>query len=43
MIDSYFGVTIVTNGKTQSAEHDDSVYHETLVPGAGGALTAGKS
>lgn len=31
MIDSYFGRTLVTDGKTQSAEHDEFVYHESLV------------
>ena len=31
VIDSYFGRTLVTDGKTQSAEHDEFVYHESLV------------
>lgn len=31
VIDSYFGRTLVTDGKTQSAAHDEFVYHETLV------------
>lgn len=31
VIDTYFGRTLVTDGKTQSAEHDEFVYHETLV------------
>jgi len=31
VIDSYFGKTLVTDGKTQSAEHDEFVYHESLV------------
>lgn len=31
VIDSYFGRTLVTDGKTQSAEHDEFVYHENLV------------
>lgn len=31
IIDSYFGRTLVTDGKTQSAEHDEFVYHENLV------------
>ncbi|KAL7544656.1 hypothetical protein ACHAWF_013465 [Thalassiosira exigua] len=31
VIDSYFGRTLVTDGKTQSAEHDEFLYHETLV------------
>jgi spermidine synthase len=31
IIDSYFGRTLVTDGKTQSAEHDEFVYHESLV------------
>ena len=31
VIDSFFGRTLVTDGKTQSAEHDEFVYHETLV------------
>eukprot|EP00571_Detonula_confervacea_P017602 CAMPEP_0172312096 /NCGR_PEP_ID=MMETSP1058-20130122/16640_1 /TAXON_ID=83371 /ORGANISM="Detonula confervacea, Strain CCMP 353" /LENGTH=377 /DNA_ID=CAMNT_0013025453 /DNA_START=158 /DNA_END=1291 /DNA_ORIENTATION=- len=31
VIDSYFGMTLVTDGKTQSAEHDEFVYHESLV------------
>jgi thermospermine synthase len=31
IIDTYFGKTLVTDGKTQSSEHDESVYHESLV------------
>ena len=31
VIDTYFGRTLVTDGKTQSAEHDEFVYHESLV------------
>jgi thermospermine synthase len=31
VIESYFGRTLVTDGKTQSAEHDEFVYHESLV------------
>ena len=31
VIDSYFGRTLVTDGKTQSAEHDEFVYHESMV------------
>jgi thermospermine synthase len=31
VIDSYFGRTLVTDGKTQSAAHDEFVYHESLV------------
>jgi thermospermine synthase len=31
VIDSYFGRTLVTDGKTQSTEHDEFVYHESLV------------
>mmetsp|Transcript_7292 Transcript_7292/g.16539 ORF Transcript_7292/g.16539 Transcript_7292/m.16539 type:complete len:450 (+) Transcript_7292:118-1467(+) len=31
VIDSYFGRTLVTDGKTQSSEHDEFVYHESLV------------
>jgi thermospermine synthase len=31
VIDSYFGRTLVTDAKTQSAEHDEFVYHESLV------------
>jgi thermospermine synthase len=31
VIDSYFGITLVTDGKTQSAEFDEFAYHETLV------------
>jgi thermospermine synthase len=31
VIDSYFGTTLVTDGKTQSAEFDEFAYHETLV------------
>ena len=31
VIDSFFGRTLVTDGKTQSAELDEFVYHETLV------------
>lgn len=31
VIDTYFGVTLVTDGKTQSSEHDEFVYHESLV------------
>ena len=30
-MESYFGTTLVTDGKTQSAEHDEFVYHESLV------------
>ena len=26
-----FGKTLVTDGKTQSAAHDEAVYHESLV------------
>eukprot|EP00980_Cylindrotheca_fusiformis_P016250 scaffold4829_cov129-Cylindrotheca_fusiformis.AAC.10 len=31
VIESYFGKTLVTDGKTQSAEFDEFAYHETLV------------
>lgn len=31
VIESYFGKTLITDGKTQSAEHDEFVYHESLV------------
>lgn len=31
VIKTIFGRTLVTDGKTQSAEIDESVYHETLV------------
>jgi len=31
VIDTYFGRTLVTDGKTQSAAHDEYVYHESLV------------
>jgi len=31
VIDSYFGKTLVTDGKTQSTAHDEFVYHESLV------------
>jgi len=31
VIDSYFGRTLVTDGKTQSAEFDEHAYHESLV------------
>jgi spermidine synthase len=31
VIDSYFGRTLVTDGKTQSAEFDEFAYHESLV------------
>ncbi|KAL7548703.1 hypothetical protein ACHAWF_011972 [Thalassiosira exigua] len=31
VVDTYFGRTLVTDGKTQSAEHDEFVYHESLV------------
>ena len=31
VIDSYFGKTLVTDGKTQSAEFDEFAYHESLV------------
>jgi len=31
VIDSYFGKTLVTDGKTQSSEFDESLYHESLV------------
>lgn len=31
VVESYFGTTLVTDGKTQSAEHDEFVYHESLV------------
>lgn len=31
VIDSYFGKTLITDGKTQSSEHDEFVYHESLV------------
>lgn len=31
VIDTHFGRTLVTDGKTQSAQHDEFVYHESLV------------
>eukprot|EP00568_Trieres_chinensis_P001197 CAMPEP_0183309500 /NCGR_PEP_ID=MMETSP0160_2-20130417/25379_1 /TAXON_ID=2839 ORGANISM="Odontella Sinensis, Strain Grunow 1884" /NCGR_SAMPLE_ID=MMETSP0160_2 /ASSEMBLY_ACC=CAM_ASM_000250 /LENGTH=370 /DNA_ID=CAMNT_0025473541 /DNA_START=47 /DNA_END=1159 /DNA_ORIENTATION=- len=31
VIDTYFGRTLVTDGKTQSAEFDEFAYHESLV------------
>lgn len=31
VIDTYWGRTLVTDGKTQSAQHDEFIYHETLV------------
>ncbi|KAL7536029.1 hypothetical protein ACHAWF_005342 [Thalassiosira exigua] len=31
VLETYFGRTLVTDGKTQSAEHDEFVYHESLV------------
>lgn len=31
VLDTYFGRTLATDGKTQSAEHDEFVYHESLV------------
>uniref|UniRef100_A0A6U3Q668 thermospermine synthase n=1 Tax=Ditylum brightwellii TaxID=49249 RepID=A0A6U3Q668_9STRA len=31
VIETYFGKTLVTDGKTQSAEFDEFVYHESLV------------
>lgn len=45
VIDSYFGKTLVTDGKTQSAEHDEFVYHESLVhPGLfWSAILSGKT
>ena len=45
VIDSYFGRTLVTDGKTQSSEHDEFVYHESLVhpPLFWSALLSGES
>lgn len=45
VIDTYFGKTLVTDGKTQSTEHDEFVYHESLVhpPLFWSALLSGKS
>jgi len=31
VIDTVFGKTLVTDGKTQSAEKDEKIYHESLV------------
>ena len=31
ILDTYFGKTLVTDGKTQSSAHDEFVYHESLV------------
>jgi hypothetical protein len=31
VIDTYFGKTLVTDGKTQSAQFDEFAYHESLV------------
>ena len=31
VVDTYFGRTLITDGKTQSAAHDEFVYHESLV------------
>lgn len=31
VIDTYWGRTLVTDGKTQSAKYDEFIYHETLV------------
>jgi spermidine synthase len=31
VIETYFGKTLVTDGKTQSAQHDEFAYHESLV------------
>ena len=31
VIDTFFGKTLVTNGKTQSSAYDEAVYHESLV------------
>ena len=45
VIESYFGKTLVTDGKTQSTEHDEFVYHESLVhpPLFWSALLSGKT
>eukprot|EP00580_Thalassiosira_gravida_P002662 CAMPEP_0201620412 /NCGR_PEP_ID=MMETSP0492-20130828/44067_1 /ASSEMBLY_ACC=CAM_ASM_000837 /TAXON_ID=420259 /ORGANISM="Thalassiosira gravida, Strain GMp14c1" /LENGTH=389 /DNA_ID=CAMNT_0048089597 /DNA_START=257 /DNA_END=1426 /DNA_ORIENTATION=- len=45
VIDTYYGRTLVTDGKTQSAEHDEFVYHETLVhpPLIWSAILSGKN
>ena len=31
VVDTYYGRTLVTDGKTQSAQNDEFIYHETLV------------
>lgn len=43
VIDTYFGRTLITDGKTQSAEFDEFAYHESLVhpPLLKSALLAG--